>query len=69
MISKLTLKTRLILIVLTALLGMLLLAVLSAQQARTAMLDGRKAQLPWPMPWSVPTSSSACPLLAWSIRT
>ncbi|WP_281984236.1 methyl-accepting chemotaxis protein [Azonexus hydrophilus] len=45
MIAKLTLKTRLILIVLTALLGMLLLAGVSAQQARTAMLDGRKAQL------------------------
>lgn len=45
MITKLTLKTRLILIVLTALLGMLLLAGVSVQQARTTMLDGRKAQL------------------------
>lgn len=45
MLSNLTLKTRLTLIVLAALLGMLLLAGLSARQARTTMLDGRKALL------------------------
>lgn len=45
MLSNLSLKTRLTLIVFAALLGMLLLAGLSAQQARTAVLDGRKALL------------------------